>query len=69
MEKPILYRLAFMWFTAINSRMSFYIGWTLADTVCNASGLGFNGYDEHGKPKWDLLTNIHILDFEVSVIE
>lgn len=36
-----------------------------ADAVANASGLGFNGYDELGKPKWDLVSNVDIIEFEV----
>ena len=35
------------------------------DAVCNASGFGFNGYDSHGLPKWDLCTNVNILGIEV----
>jgi lysophospholipid acyltransferase 1/2 len=54
-----------MWFTALNLRIPFYFAWTLADLVCNASGLGFNGYDEYDRPKWDLLTNIDIKNIEV----
>ena len=33
--------------------------------MCNASGFGFNGYDSHGLPKWDLCTNVNILGIEV----
>lgn len=29
------------------------------------SGLGFNGYDENGKAKWNRVTNINILKVEV----
>lgn len=28
-------------------------------------GLGFNGYDENGKAKWDLVTNVNVLKLEV----
>ncbi len=34
--------------------------------VCNASGLGFNGYDENNEPKWDLLSNVDIFNIEVG---
>ena len=30
-------------------------------------GLGFNGYDESGKAKWDRVTNVDILKLEVRV--
>lgn len=38
----------------------------LAEAVNNASGLGFNGYDKFGNPKWDLSTNINIIQLEVE---
>ena len=30
-------------------------------------GLGFNGYDENGKAKWDRVTNVNILKVEVKL--
>jgi hypothetical protein len=45
--------------------MPLYVAWTMADLVSNASGLGFNGYDENGQLKWDLLTNINVRSIEV----
>jgi hypothetical protein len=45
------------------------LAWTIGDTVNNASGFGFNGYDESGKAKWDLLINLKILDLEVNKIK
>ena len=33
----------------------------------NLAGLGFNGFDENGKAKWDRITNINILKFEVGL--
>jgi hypothetical protein len=32
--------------------------------VNNAGGLGFNGLNEKGQPKWDLLTNIKPFELE-----
>ena len=46
--------------------MKYYHAWLLADAICNASGLGFNGYTAEGKPKWDLISNVDIIKFEVS---
>ncbi len=54
-----------MWFTACMERMRYYFVWTLSDLVCNASGLGFNGYDENNESKWDLLTNFDFKNIEV----
>jgi len=35
--------------------------------VNNSCGLGFNGYDENGNEKWDLLYNVDIYNLEVSL--
>lgn len=32
----------------------------------NAGGLGLNGLDEKGRPKWDLLTNVKPLQLETA---
>jgi hypothetical protein len=34
--------------------------------VNNAGGLGLNGIDEKGQPKWDLLTNIKPFELETA---
>ena len=36
-----------------------------AEAVNNMGGLGFNGYDENGKAKWNRVTNANILKIEV----
>lgn len=46
-------------------RFKYYHAWLLADAICNNSGLGFNGYDDNGKSKWDLISNIDVISFEV----
>lgn len=39
----------------------------LADAISNTAGLGFNGYDEAGNAKWDLVTNVDPLGLELGV--
>ncbi len=51
--------------SAGSHRIKYYLAWVLADAVNNASGFGFNGYDKNGNAKWDLVTNVRILDLEV----
>lgn len=48
-------------------RFKYYFAWLLADAICNNAGLGFNGFDSDGTPKWDLFTNIYVIPFEVSI--
>ena len=66
MEKPALYRIVYLYISSSSQRFRYYIAWVIADMVNNASGFGFNGYDENGHEKWDLVTNVHILKLEVS---
>ncbi len=44
----------------------YYFAFILAEAVNNAGGLGFNGIDEKGRPKWDLLTNIKPWQLETA---
>ena len=39
----------------------------LAESISNSAGLGFNGYDEQGLPRWDLVKAIDIKGFEMGV--
>lgn len=48
-------------------RFKYYFAWLLADGICNNCGLGFNGFDSDGSPKWDLFTNIYVIPLEVSI--
>ncbi|GAV08453.1 hypothetical protein RvY_18138 [Ramazzottius varieornatus] len=47
-------------------RLKYYLAWLLSDAVANASGLGFNGYDELGKARWDLVSNVDIIEVEFA---
>lgn len=42
--------------------------WT-ADAINNAAGFGFNGYDSDGVPRWDLISNLRIMNIEVSLFQ
>ena len=49
-------------------RFKYYFAWMLADAIVNNAGMGFNGYESDGTAKWDGLTNIYVIPFEVSQI-
>jgi hypothetical protein len=66
LEKPVIFRFILNYIITISERAKYYLAWVLTDIVHNASGLGFNGYDEHGKAKWDLCTSVNILKLETS---
>jgi hypothetical protein len=48
-------------------RFKYYFAWLFADAIVNNAGLGFNGYESDGTAKWDMLTNIYVIPFEVSL--
>jgi lysophospholipid acyltransferase 1/2 len=65
LELPFLHRLLFLYLTAFNHRVKYYVAFLISEAVCVASGFGFNGYDaETGEPKWDLIKNIDIYKLE-----
>lgn len=62
----IPYRFWYAMMATTCIRFKYYHAWLLADAICNNSGLGFTGYDKDGNAKWDLISNINVLSFEVS---
>jgi lysophospholipid acyltransferase 1/2 len=67
LSQPLWYRYVYFYLSAHSGRIYFYTAWTLTEAVHNASGFGFNGFDEAtGEPKWDLLENVNIVAIEKS---
>lgn len=60
------YKLWYAMMATTTVRFKFYHAWLLADAICNNSGLGFTGYSKEGYPQWDLISNIHVLQFELA---
>uniref|UniRef100_A0AAG5D8X8 Uncharacterized protein n=1 Tax=Anopheles atroparvus TaxID=41427 RepID=A0AAG5D8X8_ANOAO len=59
------YSLWYMMMATTAVRFKYYFAWLMADAICNNSGLGFNGYERDGvTPRWDMLSNIQVLEFE-----
>uniref|UniRef100_A0A182QYN0 Lysophospholipid acyltransferase 1 n=1 Tax=Anopheles farauti TaxID=69004 RepID=A0A182QYN0_9DIPT len=60
------YTLWYMMMATTAVRFKYYFAWLMADAICNNSGLGFSGYDERDgvTPRWDMLSNIQVLEFE-----
>ncbi|XP_014224563.1 lysophospholipid acyltransferase 1 [Trichogramma pretiosum] len=58
------------WYLIISTmlvRFKYYHAWLFADAICNNSGLGFNGFDENGSARWDLLSNVDVWKFETAL--
>ncbi len=65
-KEPLWYRLIYLYISGACCRLKYYLAWITADLVSNASGLGFNGYDENGEAKWDLVTGVDVFKLEVN---
>ena len=45
----------------------FYFIFLLNDSISNAAGLGFEGYDHQNRPKWGLASNVDVMGVEFSI--
>lgn len=62
----ILALLFYMYFSLFLLRTQYYFAWVIGDCLTNASGFGFQGFDEDGKQNWDMVSNVLIWRFEVN---
>uniref|UniRef100_A0A8B9GVZ2 Membrane-bound O-acyltransferase domain-containing protein 2-like n=1 Tax=Astyanax mexicanus TaxID=7994 RepID=A0A8B9GVZ2_ASTMX len=63
---PIYAKVVYLYLSMLTTRPKYYFVWTLADAINNAAGFGFNGYDSDGKPQWDLISNLRIMNIELA---
>ncbi|XP_045497114.1 lysophospholipid acyltransferase 6 [Colias croceus] len=61
-----LYLLWYAYLSTLVVRCKYYHAWLLSEAICNNSGMGFNGYDNDGTPKWDKMSNIDVFAFEFA---
>ncbi|XP_028178809.1 lysophospholipid acyltransferase 1-like, partial [Ostrinia furnacalis] len=61
-----LYLLWYAHLCVLVVRCKYYHAWLLSEAICNNSGMGFNGYDNDGEPKWDKMSNIDVFGFEFA---
>ena len=64
-ERSWLFRVPYLYISGTCQRCKYYFAWVIADLAGNASGLGFNGYDENGQAKWNLVSGVNIVAIEV----
>ncbi|VDP46217.1 unnamed protein product [Soboliphyme baturini] len=64
------WRFIYIVFCLFLIRTRYYYAWLMADAISNASGFGFSGKCEGGKPlaepNWDYLSNVHVIKFETA---
>ena len=66
-ETSFLSKIFYILCATCMARFKYYHAWILGEVICNASGLGFTGYTPDGRPDWELLSNIDIFGFEVTI--
>lgn len=67
-KKTVFNKMCYLSIATLLVRFKYYHAWLLADAICNLSGLGFHGYSACGSCKWDLVSNVDVLQFEVTVM-
>ncbi|XP_023680630.1 lysophospholipid acyltransferase 2b isoform X1 [Paramormyrops kingsleyae] len=63
---PFYGQVIYLYLSMLTTRPKYYFVWTLADAINNAAGFGFNGYNKDGSPRWDLISNLRIMDIEFA---
>uniref|UniRef100_UPI00398F56E2 lysophospholipid acyltransferase 2-like isoform X4 n=1 Tax=Pristiophorus japonicus TaxID=55135 RepID=UPI00398F56E2 len=59
-------RVLYLYISLLAARPKYYFAWNLADAINNAAGFGFNGYDGKGNARWDLISNLNIVNIEFA---
>jgi lysophospholipid acyltransferase 1/2 len=59
-------RLLLSYVLLFKTRCFYYFVFLISESICNASGLGFRGYDERGDAQWDLVQNVDIWEVELG---
>lgn len=67
-QTSVVSQLCYLSIATLLVRFKYYHAWMLADAICNLSGLGFNGFSPDGSPRWDLISNVDVIRFEVRLV-
>lgn len=59
--------LLYMILATSGARFKYFFAWKLGETICNASGLGFQGWRADGTADWDLVSVLNIWKLETSL--
>jgi lysophospholipid acyltransferase 1/2 len=66
-KHPFYLYVLYMIIATSAARFKYFFAWTLGETICNASGLGFSGYLPDGSPEWELVSPVSIWKLETSL--
>lgn len=67
LDTSLSYKICFLMIATMILRFKYYYAWLFADAICNNSGMGYNGIDVDGNQRWDLVSNVDIIGFELSL--
>lgn len=65
-KMSLLARLVLLWATLVVYRSKYYFVWGVSESALIFSGMGFHGYDEKGRPRWDRYLNSRIRQVELN---
>ncbi|XP_070497286.1 lysophospholipid acyltransferase 6 [Chironomus tepperi] len=65
-DTTIIYKFWYLMMMTMAVRFKYYFAWMFADAIVNNAGMGFNGFESDGTAKWDGLTNIYVIPFELG---
>ena len=65
----IFYKIWYLNVSTTMERFKYYFAWIFSDAICNNAGFGFNGFDENGKARWNLMTNVNLWEVEVIIFQ
>nr|XP_053627289.1 lysophospholipid acyltransferase 6-like [Cherax quadricarinatus] len=66
-KSSYMYKIFYIIAVTSLTRHVYYTAWLLGDSICNMSGMGFNGYNKDGSAKWDLVSNVNIVIMETGL--
>ncbi|KAJ2225684.1 Lysophospholipid acyltransferase [Coemansia sp. RSA 485] len=57
--------------SGVATRAAYYTAWKMSEGACVLTGLGFDGFGEHGEAQWADISNVHItkVEFGTSIKE
>ncbi|CAH1772911.1 unnamed protein product, partial [Owenia fusiformis] len=60
------FRTIYLFVSYTIAKHKYYFAMLSGEAISNASGLGFNGYDETGKAHWDLVSPFRLMKMELA---
>lgn len=66
-QSSYLYKSFFLVATTSLTRHVYYTAWLLGDSICNMSGIGYNGRGPDGEHRWDMVSNVDVMGVESAL--